>query len=234
MPAVPIVVPTVSIRTLTADMEDDGIQDDDGYDSAIPTATPLPVFRSSPPPLPPTPAAPPITSAAEHKRLKKIKKTATSHKRCTAKRETLRANTVTGAKTVTLARKHLATPLSTTLRFSHHTLPLASTAWMGLRDSAILDAAEHERAAQQENEQAEAAEVEELFLPEPHAYELAETTEMDMHLVPWDGTPTPLVDAERLNFGLLCSFPNDADWGFEVAATAFHLTCPYIATDRMA
>ncbi|KAJ6447319.1 hypothetical protein C8R47DRAFT_1085308, partial [Mycena vitilis] len=90
-----------------------------------------------------------------------------------------------------------------------HTLPLASTAWMGLRDTAIVNAAER-------------AEDEEFFIPENRTYDYDEimAPELRMHLIEWDGVPGPVVDIERTVFLLLAGRPRDPKWGPNVADKA--------------
>ncbi|KAF7335853.1 hypothetical protein MSAN_02331800 [Mycena sanguinolenta] len=58
--------------------------------------------------------------------------------------------------------------------------------------------------------------------PERKAYSLDEVLSMDtrMHLVDWQGKPTPVVDADRNILFCLGSFPNDERWGPDVADAA--------------
>ncbi|KAJ7278649.1 hypothetical protein C8J57DRAFT_1465040 [Mycena rebaudengoi] len=181
---------------------------------------PLMAFTTTAAPSPSSSALPPASlqssshSAAERKQLKKLKKTAASRKRRSVKHERLRTDAPSHAKGVALLRKHQTVPLP---MLTPHTLPLASTAWIGLRDTAILDTAERERHS------GDAAPELDADLPDARAYMFEETMGLGMVYVPWDGTPTPLVDVDRLSFGLLAGFPRDEKWSTDVAAAATSL-----------
>ncbi|KAJ7485478.1 hypothetical protein FB451DRAFT_1392217 [Mycena latifolia] len=119
----------------------------------------------------------------------------------------------TGQKAVCAARVHMATPLSLpNFTFLAHTLPVASTHWMGLRDSAIQNAANRDATPG-----APAFEP-----PEDREYNLLEILDpaLDMTLLEWDGVPAPVVDGERTVFALLGAGPRDPLWKTNVADAA--------------
>ncbi|KAJ7882134.1 hypothetical protein B0H13DRAFT_2344770 [Mycena leptocephala] len=99
-------------------------------------------------------------------------------------------------------------PIPGEFRFTEHRRPVASTGWMGLRDTAIINAADCDE--------------EGVVLPEARAYTKEEIMHlsMGMHYVDWDGVPGPLVDTEGTAFALLAGGPRDPNWTAKVADEA--------------
>jgi hypothetical protein len=138
---------------------------------------------SSDPPFPPPPSkkihlateegndetdSPPLT---KHQRRR-----ARSHLKRREEREALRVVNATNLKAVALKRLQETEPISVPFDLAQHTRPVCSTAWMGLRDTAIENAAERDRD-------------DEFELPEARTYTKEEIMHpsMGMHYIDWDG-----------------------------------------------
>ncbi|KAJ7444080.1 hypothetical protein B0H11DRAFT_2250219 [Mycena galericulata] len=223
--------------------DDHGDNGDNGDDQAAPPALPPPISkRARPhdhggddhggdndgdnddgPPAPPASPPPPTKRARPHDSVpldptarKKLKKKLAHRERRREHRETDRDFTPSRPKAVSIMRIRQSDPLSVPVHYMQHTRPVASTSWMGLRDSAIENAAARDAPP----------ETPAFALPEARPYTLDEILDPDMHMVfvNWDGTPTPVVDEDRVIFALLAGRPRDTQrWQEEVATPAAEL-----------
>ncbi|KAJ7431293.1 hypothetical protein B0H11DRAFT_2262169 [Mycena galericulata] len=175
-------------------------------------------------PIAPSASPPPLTkrtrphdfASLDRTDRKKLKKKLAHRERRREQRETNRDFTPSRPKAVSIIRIRQSDPLSIPIQYAQHTRPVASTSWMGLRDSAIQNAAAREAPD----------ETPAFVLPEARPYTLEEILDPEMHmvLVNWDGTPTPVVDEDRVVFALLGGRPRETErWQEEVAAPAAEL-----------
>ncbi|KAJ7441810.1 hypothetical protein B0H11DRAFT_1932735 [Mycena galericulata] len=144
---------------------------DNGDDQAAPAASPPPTSkRARPhghgdddhggdndgdnddgPPAPPALPPPLAKRARPHDSVpldrtarKKLKKKLAHRERRCEHQETDRGFTPSRPKAVSVMRVRQSDPLSIPIQYAQHTRPVASTSWMGLRDSAIKNAAARE------------------------------------------------------------------------------------------
>ncbi|KAJ7429236.1 hypothetical protein B0H11DRAFT_2266477 [Mycena galericulata] len=181
------------------------------------------------PPASPSLLSPPLNKRARPEDLeslnpadrKKLKKKLAHRERRRGQRETNRSLTPGKPKAVSIMRIRQSDPLSVPIHYVQRTSAVASTAWMGLRDSAIENAAARDATGHDAPDEAPA-----FALPEARPYTLEEVLDpaMGMVLVDWDGVPTPLVDKDRVIFALLGGRPRDTQrWQEEVVGPAAEL-----------
>lgn len=119
-----------------------------------------------------------IPEGLDRETLKKRKKALAKRERRRQARAAVRPLIPGGQKAVTAIQVRQTDPMSVPFRLTIHTQPVASTNWMGLRDSAIENAAAREAPADHS-----------FKLPEQRPYNLEEIQdpELEMCFLDWDG-----------------------------------------------